>query len=196
MARQGAIPIDYRCACGEGQGRLQVRHARAPAASVGCRTPSHPRRRHRRCRHEDFVARIAELTGGRRVDTVFDGIGGAHVRRSFECLGHGGRLVCFGFTAADLQQEEGGGGGGGWDGFVTHTAIASFQARFWSTRWGGEAAHHYFLSRLLPQLTPSAWQECRVLRPGCAEVCAAGGISCRPDSGEARRRCVSRPGLL
>ena len=31
-------------------------------------------------KHEDFVTRIAELSGGHLVDVVFDAMGGAHVK--------------------------------------------------------------------------------------------------------------------
>lgn len=48
---------------------------------------------------EDFTARIrAEAHGG--VDAVFDPIGGAHWRRSFDCLAEGGVLVAYGLQAA------------------------------------------------------------------------------------------------
>ena len=46
-------------------------------------------------RKEDFVARIANLTGD-GVDVVCDSIGGRNVRRSYKTLRPGGRLVVFG----------------------------------------------------------------------------------------------------
>ena len=50
-------------------------------------------------RTEDVVARIHELTGD-GVDVVFDPIGGgAQLRRSYQCLRPGGRLVWFGVAA-------------------------------------------------------------------------------------------------
>lgn len=50
-------------------------------------------------RTEDFVARLAhEAPSG--VDAVFDPIGGAHWKRSFQTLGPGGVLVAYGFQAA------------------------------------------------------------------------------------------------
>lgn len=49
--------------------------------------------------HEDFVARIHELTGD-GVDVVFDPIGGRHYRRSFDALRPGGRLIGYGLQAA------------------------------------------------------------------------------------------------
>lgn len=51
-------------------------------------------------RHEDFVARIRQLTGD-GVDVVLDLIGGAnHLWRSYRCLRHGGRLVMMGSVGA------------------------------------------------------------------------------------------------
>jgi NADPH:quinone reductase len=47
-------------------------------------------------RNEDFVARVRELTDGRGVDVVLDGLGGRMSLRSFRALGRGGRLVVFG----------------------------------------------------------------------------------------------------
>jgi NADPH2:quinone reductase len=46
-------------------------------------------------RHEDFVARVRELTGD-GVDVALDGIGGRVSLRSFRALRPGGRLVVFG----------------------------------------------------------------------------------------------------
>jgi len=42
---------------------------------------------------EDFVARIAELTGGRGVDVVLDMVGGDYVPRNLACLAEEGRHV-------------------------------------------------------------------------------------------------------
>ncbi len=44
-------------------------------------------------RREDFVARIAELTGGRGVDLILDMVGGDYVVRNFKALAVEGRLV-------------------------------------------------------------------------------------------------------
>lgn len=58
-------------------------------------------------RAQDFVARIAELTakpsGDAGVDAVFDGIGGAHLKRSHKTLAPGGTLVWFGISG-DLER--------------------------------------------------------------------------------------------
>lgn len=51
-------------------------------------------------RSEDVPARIRELTNG-GVDAVFDPIGGARqLRKSYRCLGRGGRLVWFGVASS------------------------------------------------------------------------------------------------
>jgi NADPH:quinone reductase-like Zn-dependent oxidoreductase len=53
-------------------------------------------------RSEDFVARIAALTGD-GVDVVFDAVGGKHWRRSKQCLRAGGMLIGYGFSSATVQ---------------------------------------------------------------------------------------------
>jgi NADPH2:quinone reductase len=45
---------------------------------------------------EDFVARVRELTGGRGVDVVYDGVGKATFERSLDCLRPRGLMVSFG----------------------------------------------------------------------------------------------------
>jgi NADPH2:quinone reductase len=57
-------------------------------------------------RSEDFVTRIAELTGD-GVDAVVDHIGGAHLRRSFRTLRRGGTLIATSSYGA-LQEGQGG----------------------------------------------------------------------------------------
>ncbi|HEX6836660.1 MAG TPA: medium chain dehydrogenase/reductase family protein [Polyangia bacterium] len=53
-------------------------------------------------RDEDFVARIAQLTGD-GVDAVFDPVGGTQWRRSFDCLRTGGMLIGYGFSSATVK---------------------------------------------------------------------------------------------
>ncbi len=53
--------------------------------------------------HEDFLARVRELTGGEGVDVVLDAIGGAVSLRSFRALRRGGRLVVYGRHATLVQ---------------------------------------------------------------------------------------------
>lgn len=45
---------------------------------------------------EDFVARVRELTNGRGVDVVYDGVGKATFERSLDCLRPRGLMVSFG----------------------------------------------------------------------------------------------------
>lgn len=51
-------------------------------------------------RTEEFVARVAALTGGQGVDATFDPMGAAHLRRSARAVRHGGVVVGYGFYAA------------------------------------------------------------------------------------------------
>ncbi len=46
---------------------------------------------------EDFVARIATLTGGQGVDVVFDPMGSAHLRQSVKAVRRHGTVVGYGF---------------------------------------------------------------------------------------------------
>lgn len=48
-------------------------------------------------RTEDFVERVAALTGGAGVDAVFDPMGAAHLRRSASAVRNGGSVVAYGF---------------------------------------------------------------------------------------------------
>ena len=48
---------------------------------------------------EDFVSRVRDLTGGRGVDVVFDGVGSDTFLRSFECIRKYGMMVSFGQAA-------------------------------------------------------------------------------------------------
>jgi NADPH2:quinone reductase len=45
---------------------------------------------------EDFAARVRELTGGRGVDVVYDGVGKATFEKSLDCLRPRGLMVSFG----------------------------------------------------------------------------------------------------
>src|SRR5262249_1040926 len=51
-------------------------------------------------RAEDFVERIASLTGGAGVDAVFDPMGSAHLRRSVRAVRKGGTVVAYGYYEA------------------------------------------------------------------------------------------------
>src|SRR5262245_44828724 len=54
-------------------------------------------------RSEDFVARVADLTGGAGVDAAFDPMGSEHLRLSARTMRHGGALVAYGYYAAANQ---------------------------------------------------------------------------------------------
>jgi NADPH2:quinone reductase len=54
-------------------------------------------------RSEDFVARIAELTGGAGVDAAFDPMGSEHLRLTARAMRPSGALVAYGYYAAAAQ---------------------------------------------------------------------------------------------
>ncbi len=51
-------------------------------------------------RAEDFVERIATLSGGAGVDAVFDPMGSAHLKRSVKAVRKGGTVVAYGYYEA------------------------------------------------------------------------------------------------
>jgi NADPH:quinone reductase-like Zn-dependent oxidoreductase len=51
-------------------------------------------------RAEDFVERIAALTGGAGVDAVFDPMGSAHLKRSVRAVRNDGTVVAYGYYEA------------------------------------------------------------------------------------------------
>lgn len=57
-------------------------------------------------RHEDFVARTAELTGGAGVDAAFDAVSGKNMQRSFRTLKRGGVLVSYGMLSSARGGKE------------------------------------------------------------------------------------------
>lgn len=56
-------------------------------------------------RDEDFARAVKRLRGPEGLDVIFDSLGGGAVRRGFQLLAAGGRLVCFG--AAERQAGRG-----------------------------------------------------------------------------------------
>jgi NADPH:quinone reductase len=50
---------------------------------------------------EDYEERIKEITGGKGVDAVFDGLGGEHTGKSIRCLGFLGRVILFGSASGE-----------------------------------------------------------------------------------------------
>lgn len=57
-------------------------------------------------RHEDFVAQVKALTGGRGVDAVYDSVGQATFEGSLQCLKPRGMLVSFGQASGPVQPLE------------------------------------------------------------------------------------------
>jgi NADPH2:quinone reductase len=56
-------------------------------------------------RNEDFPARVRELTGGRGVDVVYDGVGKATFEPSLDCLRPRGLMVSFGNASGYVTIE-------------------------------------------------------------------------------------------
>ena len=54
---------------------------------------------------EDFVSRILQVTRGRGVDVVFDGVGGSNLWRSARALRRGGKLIGYGFLQSYNQDH-------------------------------------------------------------------------------------------
>jgi NADPH2:quinone reductase len=50
---------------------------------------------------DDYENRIKEITGGKGVDAVFDGLGGEHTAKSVRCLGFLGRVILFGSASGE-----------------------------------------------------------------------------------------------
>jgi NADPH:quinone reductase len=55
-------------------------------------------------RKQDFVARIAELTGKRGVDVILDMVGGDYIARNLRCLALDGRLVQIAFLKSSVAE--------------------------------------------------------------------------------------------
>src|SRR5262249_13948616 len=55
---------------------------------------------------EDVVGRVRELTNGRGVDVVFEGVGAATWERSLAMLDFGGRAVIAGTASGDVASQD------------------------------------------------------------------------------------------
>ena len=53
---------------------------------------------------EDLRARVAELTGGRGVDVVYDPVGGAHAEAALRSTAWGGRHLVIGFASGEIPR--------------------------------------------------------------------------------------------
>src|SRR2546421_12490557 len=98
-------------AAGGAVGQLLVRWAKHLGATVFATVGSAEKARvARECgadevilyRQEDFVARIAQLTGGEGVDVAYDGVGADTFLGSLDCLGFLGTLVNFGQSSGPV----------------------------------------------------------------------------------------------
>ena len=98
-------------AAGGAVGQLLVRWAKHLGATVFATVGSAEKARvARECgadevilyRQEDFVARVAELTGGEGVDVAYDGVGADTFLGSLDCLGFLGTLVNFGQSSGPV----------------------------------------------------------------------------------------------
>jgi NADPH2:quinone reductase len=54
-------------------------------------------------RNEDFVARVAEITSGRKCDVVYDGVGKATFPASLDCIRPRGMFVSFGNASGAIE---------------------------------------------------------------------------------------------
>jgi putative PIG3 family NAD(P)H quinone oxidoreductase len=89
---------------GSGIGTFAIQLGRAMGATVitTARAPKHDRLRELGAAHtidyanEDFVERVAQLTGGHGADVVLDIMGAAYLQRNVEALATGGRIVIIG----------------------------------------------------------------------------------------------------
>jgi NADPH:quinone reductase-like Zn-dependent oxidoreductase len=93
-------------------------------------------------RHEDFLARVRELTGD-GVDVVLDGIGGPLSLRSFRALRPGGRLVIFGgYQILDHGRKN-------WRGW-----LAWYAATYGTALWGLLSPRRRVLAYHIQKLSP------------------------------------------
>ncbi len=94
-------------------------------------------------RSEDFVQRIGELAPG-GVDAVIDGVGGSHLKRSYEVLNPAGFLVSLGVSG-----DVGGGMLGVVRGFLHFLSL--------KLRWNDKTVRLYSIT----SSTGASWDECR-----------------------------------
>lgn len=53
--------------------------------------------------HDDFVAAVNDITGGRGADVVYDPVGGGAYAGSTKCIAFEGRIVVVGFAGGEIQ---------------------------------------------------------------------------------------------
>lgn len=77
---------------------------------------------------EDFQARVAEITGGRGVDVVYDSVGADTFTKSLDCLHPRGTLVSFGESSGPIPPLNVASLGAKGSLFVTRPSIANYTA--------------------------------------------------------------------
>ena len=77
---------------------------------------------------EDFGARVAQITGGKGVDAVFDSVGADTFLRSLDCLRPRGTLVSFGESSGPVQRLPVGLLGAKGSLYLTRPSIAHYTA--------------------------------------------------------------------
>ncbi len=91
-----------------GSGSMHIQVARALGAEVAATVRGDAKGAYARSlgaglvvntRHEDFVERVRDWTGGRGADVVIDNLGGAVLAKSIDAVKATGTVVAFGFTA-------------------------------------------------------------------------------------------------
>jgi NADPH:quinone reductase-like Zn-dependent oxidoreductase len=58
-------------------------------------------------RHDDFVARVKDITGGRGADVIYDPVGGEVTDKSLKCIAFSGRHVIIGFASGTIPSVAG-----------------------------------------------------------------------------------------
>lgn len=77
---------------------------------------------------EDFQARVAEITGGKGVDVVYDSVGAETFTRSLDCLRPRGKLVSFGEPSGPIPPLNVAALGAKGSLYVTRPSIAHYTA--------------------------------------------------------------------
>ena len=78
---------------------------------------------------EDFVARVAEITGGKKVPVVYDSVGKDTFMKSLDCLSMFGMLVAFGQSSGNVPPLELGMLSAKGSLFVTRPTLMSYTAK-------------------------------------------------------------------
>jgi len=123
-------------------------------------------------RKEDFAARVRELTGGRGVDVVYDGVGKATFEKSLDCLRARGLLVSFGNASGVVA--------------IPDITVLSRKGSLYVTRPTGV---HYLASRA--ELTEGAYKLFAAVKSGAIKV-EIGRTFALADAADAHRALEGR----